>query len=91
MLGVSQATENIIVNKIGMTFVFLELTVCLSMIRVTGGSACLQLQESGYRMTVYLWDLNVDFINWQLAPETQDSACSTWDLLTRLIVNRTNY
>lgn len=42
-------------------------------------------------MVVYLWDLNVDFINWSLAPETGDSACPTWDLLTRLIVNRTNY
>lgn len=42
-------------------------------------------------MVVYLWDINVDFINWHLALETGDSAYSTWDLLTRLTVNRTNY
>lgn len=71
--------------------VFLELTVYLSMICATGGNTCLQHQDNGYTMVVYLWDLNVDFINWYLAPETVDSACPTWDLLTRLIVNRTNY
>lgn len=57
----------------------------------TGGNANLQLQDNGCTMVVYLWDLNVDFINWSLAPETGDSACPTWDLLTRLIVSRTNY
>lgn len=57
----------------------------------TGGNADLQLQDNGCTMVVYLWDLNVDLINWSLAPETGDSACPTWDLLTRLIVSRTNY
>lgn len=74
-----------------MTPVFLELTVYLSTNCATGGNAYLQLQENGYKMVVYLGDLNVDFINWHLAPEVGDSACSTWDLLTCLIVNRTNY
>ena len=91
MLGISLATENMAVNKTRMTPVFLELTVYLSMIYATQGNACLQLQENGWRMVVYLWDLKVDFINWHLAPEAGDSACSTWDLLTCLTMNRTNY
>lgn len=63
VLGVKKATEKIVVNKTGTIPVFLELTVYLS----TGGNACLQHQENRYTMVVYLWDLNVDFINWYLA------------------------
>lgn len=51
------------VNKTCMTPVYLSMTCA------AGESACPQLQENGYRMVVYLWDLNVDFINWYLAPE----------------------
>lgn len=40
MLGVSQATENTVLNNIGMNPVFLEPTVYLSMICATVGNAC---------------------------------------------------
>lgn len=64
----------------------------LSMLTIVlGGNEWLRHLENGCRTVVYLWDINVDFINWRLAPETGESACSTWDLLTCLIVNRTNY
>lgn len=40
VLGVSQATENTVVNNIGMNPVFLEPTVYLSMTCATVGNAC---------------------------------------------------
>ena len=40
MLGVSQATENTVLNNIGMNPVFLEPAVYLSMICATVGNAC---------------------------------------------------
>lgn len=43
VLGVSQATENVVVNNTGMTPVFLEPTVYPSMTCATGKNACPQL------------------------------------------------
>lgn len=88
----SEATENTVVKRTGMTPVILELTAFIYLGPVPlGEMPTYSSKDNGYTMVVYLWDLNVDFINWYLAPETGDSACPTWDLLTRLIVSRTNY
>lgn len=81
-------------EQTGMIPVFLELAVYLSIylwsvLQEEMPAYSSKRMDTEWSFTCGTWI--VDFINWYLAPEIVNSACSTWVLLTCLIVNRTNY